>query len=96
MLLLTLRSYILSYFTMLSATYGYFDALFEVVENRDLEYASRGFARLLMPTAIAHPDLESAGRAALERAGAGAAPVLLRILLEEVDEMARAVRLRAL
>jgi len=74
----------------------YFDALFEVVENRDLEYASRGFARLLMPTAIAHPDLESAGRAALERAGAGAAPVLLRILLEEVDEMARAVRLRAL
>lgn len=71
----------------------FFSALFDVVENCDLEYASRGFARLLMPTAIARPELETAGRAALERASD--IPVLQRILLEEVDEMARAVRLRS-
>ena len=71
----------------------YFDVLSDVVNEQDLEYATRGFARLLVPHAIASPALESAARAALDRAQES--PVLERVLLEEADEMARAVRLRA-
>jgi len=70
----------------------YFSSVEAVVENQDLEYATRGFARLLSPLAIASPELEAAGEAAMKHAGPS--PVLRRILLEECDELARAVRLR--
>ena len=71
----------------------YFEVLSEVVREQELEYATRGFARLLVPHAIASPALIAAAEAALERARG--TPILERVLLEETDEMARAVRLRA-
>jgi aminopeptidase N len=71
------------------------DALPQVLEHADFEYLARGFARLLAPHAVASDALESRLSALLANLPATAAP-LRRILREELDELQRTLKLRAL
>lgn len=71
----------------------YFEALPRVLANHDLEYATRGFARLLYPHNLVEKDVLLAGERALAELPADSKS-LRRVLLEENDELARAVRIR--
>ena len=71
----------------------FLEVLPEVIATQDLEYASRGFARLLFPHAIGTAALLEQADALLEGLD-GDQAVLRRILLEENDELRRVVRLR--
>lgn len=74
---------------------AYFERLPGVLAVQDLEYASRGFARLLFPHRVADPGLLQRAQDLLEATVPGEA-TRRRILLEECDEMQRVVRLRAM
>jgi aminopeptidase N len=73
--------------------HAFFTDLPQVLAALDLEYASRGFARLLAPTPLADAHLVARAKAAL---GETSQPVLRRLLLELADELERATRLRGL
>ena len=71
------------------------DVLPALSKSADFEYLSRGFARSLAPHCVCDDALLQAGQELLQSLSADQAP-LRRILLEELDEMQRTLRLRAL
>ena len=73
----------------------YFESLVEVERRHDLEYATRGFARLLYPHFMVEAATLARGEAFLKEIGPDRA-TLRRIIIEENDELARALRLQAL
>ena len=71
------------------------ETLPEVLAATDFEYFSRGYARILWPHLLADGHLLESARRMLE-SEPGQGPALRRILLEEISETERVLRLRAL
>ena len=80
--------------TLVPLAQRWLEVLPQVCRDADFEYASRGFARLMAPHAVCDAALLAAGQQFLSTLDAGLP--LRRLLVEELDEMQRTLRLRGL